>query len=180
MWLQHGEAEMHESHDQHQTLAAGLRALAESETTAGASPAVKAHLLEELRAVRRARRASQAKMYALAASLFLATAVPIVQLATRPSLDDETPQTLAVVPDDEIATAFYPLIYSDVPVTAGSIVRLEVPPSTFASFGVEPVALAGSRPDLVLADVLVGEDGLARAVRFVRPLTVEEQQERLP
>jgi hypothetical protein len=172
---------MHESHGQHRTLAAGLRALAESETTAGASPAVKAQLLEELRAVRDARRSSLMKMYALAASLFLATAVPVFQLATRPPHDEPaTPQTLAAVPDDEIATAFYPLVYSDVPVTAGSIVRLEVPPSAFASFGVEPVALAGSRPDIVLADVLVGEDGLARAVRFVRPLTVEEQQERQP
>jgi hypothetical protein len=60
------------------------------------------------------------------------------------------------------------LTYSSVPVTGGRIVRLEVPSSAVEAFGVDPANLANPRPDVVLADVVVGEDGLARAVRFVR------------
>ena len=63
---------------------------------------------------------------------------------------------------------FFPLDYSTVPVTDGHILRLEVPRSSVEAFGVDPVELVSPRPDAVLADVLVGEDGLARAVRFVR------------
>ena len=53
-----------------------------------------------------------------------------------------------------------------------SLVRLEVPRAALASFGLtppdapdggSPAAAAGT----VQADVLVGEDGVARAVRFI-------------
>jgi hypothetical protein len=62
---------------------------------------------------------------------------------------------------------FLPLAYSNVPATGGHILRLEVPSSAPVAFGIDPVHLVRPRPDAVLADVVVGEDGLARAVRFV-------------
>ena len=169
---------MRDIHDHERVLADGLRAVAEADSNAGASPVVKAALLQEVRTLRHTRRASLLKTYALAACLFLATSY----LATR------APAGIATLPapaasglgDGEVATQFYPLVYGDVPVTRGSIVRLEVPRAAYASLGLEPPAGAGSRPDLVLADVLVGEDGLARAVRFVLPSTIEEQQELQP
>jgi hypothetical protein len=173
---------MQDIHDYERVLAAGLREVAEADSTAGASPVVKATLLREVRTLRHTRRASLVKMYALAGCLFLATAVPVFQLTTRgPARVGTLPSPVAGGLDEgEVATQFYPLVYGDVPVTGGNIIRLEVPRAAYASLGLEPLAGGGSRPDLVLADVLVGEDGLARAVRFVLPSTIEERQELQP
>jgi hypothetical protein len=152
-------------------LTAALRALAEDDARAGASPAVEARLLAEVRSIGRARRRrTYASALALAAVLLLAVAVPLWRSTSRPP-DAQPPDTRAENPRSEVATAFFPLLYSNIPFTDGRIVRLEVPRDALASFGLaSPDALDGSRPRTVLADVLVGEDGLARAIRFVRPI----------
>jgi hypothetical protein len=68
----------------------------------------------------------------------------------------------------EVVTAFMPLAYSDVPMGAGHIVRMEVPRASLALLGLMPVdSLDASQRGTVIADVIVGDDGLARAVRFV-------------
>ena len=72
---------------------------------------------------------------------------------------------------------FYPLAYSTVPVTNGRIVRIEVPRSAPVAFGLDPIDFVRTRRNAVLADVVVGEDGLARAVRFVRPLSGDVQKD---
>jgi hypothetical protein len=69
--------------------------------------------------------------------------------------------------DREIATDFMPMSGSDpIPIDSGSLVRVELPRSALESFGL-PMNMerAGER---IKADVLVGSDGLARAIRFVR------------
>jgi hypothetical protein len=171
---------MHEHQDQERVLTTCLRQIAAIDATTGASPAVRARLLEEVRALRRERRRSLVKMYALAAGLLIATAAPVWQLSTRPAVDVSIRPTPAAG-DAEVATMFYPLTYSDLPVTQGNVVRLAIPPAAFASLGVEPVDWIGPQPDTVLADVLVGEDGLARAVRFVRMVANDDNlQEQLP
>jgi hypothetical protein len=173
------EYEDQESEDRQRELTRYLHQIAAIDAATGASADVRARLLREVRAVRRERRLALAKMYALAAGLLIATAVPVWQLSTR-SAGDVPIRLARVAGDIEVATAFYPLIYSNLPVTQGNIVRLEVPATAFASLGVEPVDWAGPQPDIVLADVLVGEDGLARAVRFVRRVTDDFQQEQRP
>ncbi len=165
--------------NQEHALTSCLRDVAAMDATSGASPAVRERLLEEVRTLRHARRAALVKMYVLAAGLVVATAMPVWQIMTHPALDVSTRTTLAAG-DVEVATMFYPLKYSELPVTQGTVVRLEVPSSAFAALGVEPVDWAGPQPDIVLADVLVGEDGLARAVRFVRTVANNNTQERLP
>jgi hypothetical protein len=69
----------------------------------------------------------------------------------------------------EIATEFLPLPYSHVPMNTGSTVRIEVPATALVSFGLAPTDFREG-DGKVQADVLIGEDGLARAIRFVRPL----------
>ena len=68
----------------------------------------------------------------------------------------------------EIATDFIPLMQggSFGQAEGGHLVRVELPRSAMASFGL-PVNYerAGGR---VKADVLLGDDGIARAIRFVR------------
>jgi hypothetical protein len=153
--------------DQERMLSVWLRQVADDDAAGGASPVVRARLIEEMRTLRRARRVALVKMYSLAAGLVVATAMPVWQLTTR-SAFDVPPQPGISANEPEVTTAFFPLEFGTVPVTHGSIVRVAVSPSAVAALGVEPIDSSGYQSDVVLADVLVGEDGLARAVRFVR------------
>ncbi|MDT4952987.1 MAG: hypothetical protein QOJ02_1125 [Acidobacteriota bacterium] len=70
--------------------------------------------------------------------------------------------------NEEIATDFLPLTYgSDLTqLDNGQVVRVELPRSVLQSFGIPINAdRAGER---VKADVLLGHDGVARAIRFIR------------
>jgi hypothetical protein len=67
----------------------------------------------------------------------------------------------------EIATDFYPLAYGSAPTfqEGGQLMRVELPRAAVARFGL-PVNMDRTS-DRVKADVLVGVDGLAQAIRFV-------------
>src|SRR5262245_27232077 len=70
--------------------------------------------------------------------------------------------------DSEYATDFFPLSYGgdQKPMESGEVIRVQMPRSALIAFGL-PVNV--ERADVpVKADLLVGEDGLARAIRFVR------------
>jgi hypothetical protein len=70
--------------------------------------------------------------------------------------------------NSEIATDFMPVTYGGVANLAdgGRMVRVELPRSSMASFGL-PVNMDRAN-ERVKADVLLGVDGLAHAIRFVR------------
>ena len=153
-----------------------LRALAEADALAGASADVRERLLSEVRALARARRRTQMKLYAIAAVLVMAVTIPVWQLTERPPVDSPS-VSASSDPGGDAATEFYPLTFSNVPMTGGQLVRLEVSRAALASFGLLPGDSPDARPGTVLADVLVGEDGLARAVRFVRPESMVAAQE---
>ena len=68
----------------------------------------------------------------------------------------------------DLANEFFPLAYSTVPITHARVVRIEVPRTAPELFGIDPAGLVNAPRGTVVADVVVGEDGLARAVRFVR------------
>jgi hypothetical protein len=76
------------------------------------------------------------------------------------------PQATQAAP--EIVTEFMPLTYGAAlnPNEGGQLVRVELPRSALASLGL-PVNVERSN-ERVKADVLLGHDGLARAIRFVR------------
>jgi hypothetical protein len=110
----------------------------------------------------------------------VAALIPAWRTASRPSED-----TTAVAPvaDQSIATGevftdFFPLAFGDVPASDGHLVRLQVPRTALETFGVASFGSAGDVSSTVLADVVVGNDGLARAVRFVRMARDDDQQER--
>jgi len=65
----------------------------------------------------------------------------------------------------EIVTQFFPLLDVAPPFERGELLRVTVPASTMRSVGL-PVN-EERIGDRVYADVLVGEEGLARAIRFV-------------
>src|SRR6266571_1092950 len=69
---------------------------------------------------------------------------------------------------DEVATDFLPLTYIAGPAASdsGNVVRMNVPRSALIAMGLPMnVNRAG---EMVKADVFVGDDGLARAIRFVQ------------
>jgi hypothetical protein len=151
-----------------------LRAVAEDDAMLGASPQVRDRLLAEVHAIARPRWTRMRLLQlAAAAILFVAIALPAWYSARRSS---------AVTPDDasgtrqtsvrEETTDFFPLAYSNVPAPGGYVVRMQVPRATLDSFGVMGFAPPGDPSATVAADVLVGGDGLARAVRFVREVRV--------
>ncbi len=171
---------MQDFKDQERALSEWLREVADADATSGPSPAVRERLLEEVRARRRSQRVATLKMYALAAGLVIATALPVWQLTMRPSIERSSRALTVPAGDGEVATAFFPLVYGTVPVTQGTIVRVAVSPAAVAALGVEPIGINTSSTDVLLADVVVGEDGLARAVRFVQTLARDRAQELRP
>ncbi|HEU0174261.1 MAG TPA: hypothetical protein VFV58_08345 [Blastocatellia bacterium] len=83
----------------------------------------------------------------------------------RPFIIDST---TTYANDSEYATDFFPLSYGgdQTPMESGEVIRVQMPRSALIRFGL-PVNV--ERADVpVTADLLIGEDGLARAIRFVR------------
>jgi len=66
----------------------------------------------------------------------------------------------------EIVTDFIPVVYDPDPIERGSVVRVRLPRAALVTFGFPVNELRAEEP--IKADVLLGEDGLARAVRFVK------------
>jgi hypothetical protein len=77
-------------------------------------------------------------------------------------------ETAAVAPKQEVVTDFVPLTYGGwtSAATGARLVRVRLPATALLYFGLPPAAGTTS----VDADVVLGEDGLAHAVRFVRPV----------
>lgn len=69
--------------------------------------------------------------------------------------------------NEQVATQFFPLDDGlSMPVESGHLMKIEMPRSALASFGL-PTSIERAN-ELVKAEVLVGTDGIARAIRFVR------------
>jgi hypothetical protein len=66
----------------------------------------------------------------------------------------------------EVATDFFPLTSSALPFERGQMLRVQLPAAAMRTVGL-PVR-EERMSDPVQADVLVGEEGIARAIRFVR------------
>lgn len=73
----------------------------------------------------------------------------------------------AEVGEVEVATGFLPLIYDGLlpPLESGQVIRVEVPRFALISYGLPLNAERADEP--IKADVLLGQDGLARAIRLV-------------
>jgi hypothetical protein len=149
-----------------------LRLLADDDAGRGASVEVEARLWEAVRAIGRAdRRQRPATVFlGLAAALIVLVGSAWRFVATHPTAKTGPAATMV----REVATEFLPLTYGHLPVTDAYIVRLEVPRSALVAFGLATPDLPVNADETIDADVLVGMDGLARAVRFVHQVSNEE------
>ena len=162
------------------TLTSALRAVAAEDRSRGASAAVEARLLAEVQSIAHARRVrTGVGLLAAAAVWFIAMAVPAWRASNHEAARIESTRATGVAETNmrEVTTDFFPLTYSSVPAPGGQLVRMQVPRTALATFGVASFSVPGDRSATVMAEVVVGNDGLARAVRFVRAVGVNEQQE---
>lgn len=145
-----------------------LASTAEAERNRGASARVE----QQLRAVVRSNRAAtnrrtQIVWLAAAAAIIVAVTTARWRLSEPEPAAATAPVAAAI---DAVPADFIPLRYANVPVRNGQIVQIAVPASALASFGLQPTGGGGGA---VNAEVFVGEDGLARAVRF-SPFSTKE------
>ena len=157
-------------------LTKGLRAVAEDDERLGSSSAVGLRLLAEVQAIAQARR-RRAMILSLSAAAAVAIAALVPAWRLWQSAMKPAEQADAGVVSRELVTEFFPLRYSNVPTRGGYVVRMQVPRGALASFDIAPIA-GDTGSQHVLADVVVGDDGLARAVRFVRVINSDRQEQK--
>ncbi|MBL8188301.1 MAG: hypothetical protein JNK38_09850 [Acidobacteria bacterium] len=84
------------------------------------------------------------------------------------SLGEFTPLVHSPNAQQEIATDFLPLTYdaSDQAMESGQVIRVQIPRTALASFGL-PI-IPERAHETIKADLLLADDGSARAIRFIR------------
>jgi len=104
---------------------------------------------------------------AIAAMLLIGTAMMLRRAPQPAAAAGAAPSAVATAETgDEVTTDFIPLSYDPAPVGATSVVRVELPRSALMAFGL-PMN-EDRMEEVVQADILLDEDGLMRAVRFVQ------------
>jgi hypothetical protein len=166
-------------------IVAALRALAESDRETEAAPKVEVRVLRAFRRRRVWRRG--VAWTAVAAALVVAallwksehsrqvpapvvTEVQAVPQTAIPRVADpvvsKPRRNAAPRLPREVVTDFYPLVDVAPLFERGELVRVDLPAAALRTVGL-PVA-EGHLADRVQADVLLGEEGLPRAIRFVK------------
>jgi hypothetical protein len=171
-----------------------LRALADHDLGAQASSDLEARVLREFRSRRRRQRYPWPAVAALAAGALIAafllshrapksvaSAVPAVAVSAPASFAVTQPAPMQVAaprkmdrklgalrqPERrEVVTDFFPLMSPAPPFERGQMLRVQLPAAAMRTVGL-PVR-EEHLADPIQADVLVGEEGMARAIRFVR------------
>jgi hypothetical protein len=150
-------------------LVSALRAIPDHDDGIDVSPRVRAKLLGEVRSIARTRRRRRGAVFGSAVAILLVVAAGVWRSDHEPADQRAALDTPVDTAPGEVVTAFLPLTYATVPVTNVHLVRLSVPRTALASFGLASYESIGEPPsESVTAEVLVGDDGLARAVRFVQ------------
>jgi len=161
---------MNQSNDH---LSEALRRLKADDASMAASTRVEVALREEIRTLSAQRRRRTRILFVqVAATVTLIVAAVAWWAWTHHKTGPEITATTSA-PAQEIVTEYFPLFYSSVPARSLQVVRLEVSRGSMARFGLLPGDALNRATGTVLADVLVGEDGLARAVRFVQKVSQE-------
>jgi|GEM_PF-2157852 hypothetical protein len=143
--------------ERQRVLTAGLRALRDASTALSASPALE----QKLRAVFEQRQQNNrpVRWAAVAAGVAVIIAISWGVLKPRP-VEQEFGSA------DRVVQEFIRVPYREViPLEGGYVVRVEMPRSALVTFGVPTY---GQGTEMVQADLVLGFDGVAHAVRVVR------------
>ncbi len=153
-----------DKHEDHDVAAAAWRALGQAVRGNEAPARVEHALMTEFRRRESQRRRSR-NWWRLLAPVAAAVVVLIVALTLtrQPEVSVEAPAVAA----RELTTDYIPVGFG-MPVGTSEftqVIRISVPRSEMTQFGLP--AFSGGGADRVQADVVLGEDGVARAIRFV-------------
>jgi hypothetical protein len=137
-----------------------LRALAEA-VQQGAGPSVQQRLLVRFRERRDNQRRRRKYLAGIAASLMVAAGLYLAALQHQKAIQGVS------LNEDNQTSGFITLPYaqSGVPLEQPVIVRVDIPVSELGMMGVR--VTPSSVKERVRADLLIGQDGVARAVRVV-------------
>lgn len=171
-----------------QDILAALRALADADRGAEATPALEAKLRLSFRGKVRERRLKRIGAWTLATAAVLMAMFVIYERHPRPEKTLATHVTVEPIPvaasvpvisppvgrpqrvrralPREIFTDFFPLVDVAPPIERGELVRVSLSAAAMQAVGL-PVR-EDRLSERVQADVLVSEEGLATAIRFVR------------
>lgn len=148
----------------HDDLLNDLRRLASVEPRQ-ASPRIQQNILAAFRARHPRQRPKRLKLYSLIAAALITLIASLAIYKFRAAFQPAPPARLEYVYS---APGFVPLPYAEsgVPLESVVVMRVQMSPFEFSSLGVIAPAAAGSAQ--ITADLLVGQDGVPRAVRFVQ------------
>ena len=178
-----------------ETIRYALRALADADAAKEASPQVEIRLRKAFRSRRRRRVLGRATVWMSAVAAVVAVFVflhrstvvaPLVRVVPKNATEQAQPRAVILpepdrgqrtvqvrksvrtrpVDSEEIVTDFFPLLDPAPPFQRGQMLRIQVPASAMQMVGL-PVH-EDRLSDPVQADVLIGEEGLPRAIRFVK------------
>ena len=153
-----------------------LRELAGATQSRGASPDLEQRLLASFPDTGPVRRASGGRWWpAIAASVALAVATTALVWQTRPiSTLEGQPNAFGVSVAFGSLEGFVPVPGAAAlpQLESGSVVRYEMPLTTLRAYGLDIVP-EPTRPT-VDADLLIGQDGYARAIRLLQPTEPNE------
>ncbi len=171
-----------------QDILAALRALADADRATEAAPAVEGKLRLAFRGKVRQRRMKKIAAWAMAAAAVLVAILSTYERRPRQEKAHAAPKAVEPLsvshaapaiapatrknprvrraPPREMVTDFFPLVDVAPPVERGELVRVSVSAAAMQAVGL-PVR-EDRLSDRVQADVLVSEEGLATAIRFVK------------
>jgi len=152
-----------------------LTSLAEADRGTDAPDSIEARLqgaLRRRRVIHTVKRSGAVGIVAaLAVSLWLAPKKPVLNEGLDPAddslLDAISEATLLAPDDDSIGEDFVPTkLASEQPLESVRIVRVSLPGGALTRYGVPASEISANAE--VTADLLVGQDGIARAIRVVK------------
>jgi hypothetical protein len=133
-----------------------LKRVADADALAEARPEIEIRLRKAFHARRRKRILRETMVWAASVAAITLIFVSVIR----------RPEVVPAPQSSEVATDFFPLMDPAPPFQRGRILRVELPASAMKMVGL-PVR-EEHLSDTVQADVLVGEEGLPRAIRFVK------------
>jgi hypothetical protein len=153
--------------ERQRAVSVALRRLASQQRVPALNPGRLNRLLSAMGGQRkRSRRATVAVGLSLAASVLIVASLSVGLQREASAPGSSRVVAAALAPPMGAETAFVVLPGADAlpRLESGRVIRIEIPESELTAVGLWPPAHAGA----VQADVLVGQDGLARAIRLVQ------------
>jgi len=159
--------EGHPETDAQQKLKTALKLVGKTTENLQAPERVKEALLHEFRKPTQKRMKAHATFLKAAAILFCVSIIAGVVYRARIDRPRATTQKPAATETKAVSSEFIPLLHGEIPSNSVQVVRVKLPRSSLLEFGL-PVNWERA-DEMIDAEVIVGDEGLPHAIRFIQP-----------